>query len=393
MRRGAALNALWSVLVLPVAAHAADEQIVSGDVNAGVGYSNNPFAFGDNSTSSGFFQIGATPRFQLRSARSTFTLTGNVQYQRYFRRYSDSTNFGATADYQGTPAEHVTTHARLSYENAIIGSFDNQRIIIDPTQPVPPTNGGADIGLFGTRDRRRTFDAQGDASYAVTARDTITANAFFIDTRFKNFGALGDYDGYGGTLGYSRQLSGVTRVGVQGSGSLYDYKSLRGQTKVYSVQATLNTKISKYWTLDGALGASFTNSDLGGTSSSLSGNINLCRVGERTTTCLAASRAVLPSGFAGTQNQTNLALNWSTRLTEHDSISANVAYTYSGRDRFFPNNDDKYLSLSAEYDRQITRRLRATFTPFYRDVFGGSFHRNKDFGGQIGLAYHFGETR
>lgn len=382
-----------SLLAVPVAAHADDDVRLSAQASATTGYSNNPFSETTGNTGSGFAQVEVQPRITYQTNRNVFTLDGLVQYQQYFRRYDSSEDYQVRLDYRGTPSEHVATHLNLGYDNSVIGGFDSfSTSVADPSVPQTPIVSGTDIALFGTRDRRQTLSANGDIAVALSALDNVNASAFVIDTRYRDSGALNDYDGYGGSLGYARQVSEHVQLGLRGSAARYDYKGLLSDSNVYSGQVTLAMALSERWKLDGALGVSFVDtSDTGGAKASVSGNLNLCHTGDRATLCLTARRAVLPTGLTGTQEETSAGGSYRYRVTEHGTLSFAADYTNNGSNQLVLASE--YLRGSVTFEQALTKRLRLIATSYYREIFGGAANQASDFGGQIGFAVNIGDHR
>lgn len=408
------------------------ETRLSADVSSSLGYSNNPFATTGSNTGAGFVQVDIRPQLRFLRERSVLTLNVDANVQQYFSRYTRSDNYSAGVDYAFVPSEHIRAHLNASAASSLIGStndLSNRFVtvnpigstpgtgsIADPVNPLPidtlPVNNGTDIGLFGIGARRRSLNAGGDVTATLSARDVATASAFIIDSRYSNtqatgggFNALGDYTGYGGSVGYSRQLNAYVQAGLQGTASRYDYSTVGGDTTVYSVQATTTARINEYWTLDGALGISFINREIGGAQTALSGRLAFCRRGIRSVYCLTANRAVLPTGTLGTQISTSAGGSYSYRLTERSNIHASADYSKNSTPGngigtgigVIPGNGllfgNEYLRTSVGYDRQIRQRLRLITSANYRKIFGGNSKRPSDFGGMVGVAVRLGDIR
>ena len=334
---------------LPGVAYAQSDIELAADVAGNIGYSTNPFTEIGDDTGSGVADIQVRPRATLRSERSVIVLSGSAQYQKYFRRYNDAQNYQAALDYSGTPSEHLTTHLGVTYDNSILGSNRGFVGPFDPTLPETPTVIGSDLALFGTRDRRSTIGVNGDLSFVLSPRDTITPSAYFVRSRYRRF-SQGNYDGYGGTLAYSRQISERLQLGLQGSASKYDYQGLAGDSTVYTVRGTGSYTFSPRWKVNGAVGVSLT--------------------------------------------ETSVGVNYSNRVSERGRIFASAAYSKNGNNNpllLFGGNE--YISATVGYERSINERLRMTANTRYRDVFGFGGNRGADYGGQVGVTYKIGDNR
>lgn len=425
MRAHRFLAACAATLATPALAQTTETRL-SADVSSTLGYSNNPFAVTGSDTGAGFVSVDIRPQLRVLREKGVLTVTADANVQQYFNRYTRSDNYSGGLDYSFVPAEHIQAHLNASIQSSLIGS-NNDFIntfptatqttptvgtgtgigtgIVDPINALP-NNTGTDIALFGIGARRRSINGGGDVTATLSARDVVTASAFIVDSRFSNTGAtgsaattIGDYTGYGGTIGYSRQLNSRVQAGLQGSGSRYDYTTVGGDTNVYSIQATTTARINEYWTLNGALGISFIDRQVGGNTTALSGSASLCRRGVRVNYCLNANRSVLPTGVIGTQISTTVGGSYAYRVTEFSNITASADYSRNSVPRGTTgtiNNfgfGNEYARVAVGYDRQLRQRLRFISSVNYRKVFGGFTNRPSDFGGQIGLALRLGDIR
>ncbi|MBU3077183.1 hypothetical protein [Sphingomonas quercus] len=389
-------------VLLSTATQAADTRW-SAVATAGAGYSRNPFSTsGANYRGgSGFYSAAIAPTFDILTERTNVSLTGHASLQDYFKSYRESNSYGAGATITNQTTERLSLNARLSYDSSVIGS--SVADIID-TPIDEPVDAGQDVGLFGTSDRRQTYGANAGFAYALSARDSINGSGFYTASRYHTLGNLGNYDSYGGSLAYQRQVSARVKLGLQGSASYNDYQRSEaslggGLTKVYSPQATFDVQLSEIWTLNGAVGASFIKrgGDLSGsgTSTTFSGSITLCRRGQRHQECLNASRQVRPTGFAGTQNQTQIGLTSNYSLSERTRLNGSVSYTdLGGRGLGLAGGViDRVFATNVGLSHQLTERLSVTSGAFYRRFAGSSTNVRSDLGGRLGLSYTLGDRR
>lgn len=418
-----ALGAAATLIALPTAA-LAQEGRFSTDVSATAGYSNNPFTEGGGSTGSAVLSLDVLPRYQWLTARSTTTLSGAVSLQQYLKRYPLTDSYSGAIDYSLRASERVTGHASLNLSSSVLGAFNSYLPVAASTLPVGsapgvgtvPGDAGAvaptpipavtsfpaltDIGLFGSRSRRRLARLGGDISATLSARDSLTSSAFFEASRYSRTLLAGDYEGYGGSVGYSRRVSERFTLGVRASGSYYNYRRSDSDSRVVSLEGTFSGQLSELWTVDGALGASFVNSGSVGSTrrTSLSGNLNVCRRGELSLMCAQISRQVSPTGLVGSQYVTSAGLNWSKQLGPRENLSLSGYYSKIGDDRARllvggQRLQTEYVQGVVGYDRQLKERLRFVASANYRQLLDGGAGRAKDYGGQVGLSYRFGDTR
>lgn len=433
IRNSLVLGAAGVALTATVAG-AQTESRVGAEVSAGAGYSSNPFTATGGNTGSAVVTADIAPHYQLLTPHSTITATADANIQQYLSHYGHNISYSGALDYQGRLSQRLTAHARVELSSAVLGSYNSYGLFgsgvaglapigtsgtgVDAGTTAGTVPGGAttgaglqpviteplapytDVGLYGLRERRRSARASGDLGYALSARDSLSASGFVELTRYGNI-VGSDYDAYGGSLGYQRRLSTRLTLGVTGSASSYVYHSIYPDARTYSIQATASATLSDRWTADGALGVSFIDggNTAGSTSStSLSGNLNLCRRGAHSTMCLQAVRQASPTGIAGTQYANTVSANWNRQLDERQNVSLGATYSKVGGGQTLLTAgglplESEYVQATATYGRRLGQRLRLTASANYRDLLSGYNAHRADIGGQIGLTYSFGDRR
>lgn len=410
---------------LPTAALAQQEDRLSVDVIGSAGYLNNPFAIADGDTGSALASVDILPRYQILSENSAFTISGAATLQQYLRRYGRNDSYSAAVDYEVRPSERLRAHTRLDLSSAVVGANNTFLPGIIGAGQVIPAQGGpvgtgvpvtgpspiivplpgftpgfTDVGLFGLRNRRRLARLSSDGSLGVSVRDSLTFSAYGELTRYRDLPLFGDYEAYGASLGYTRRMSDRLTLGVRASASKFDYRQENSDSRVFPLEVTASARLSPIWTVDGALGVTFIDSDAAHSTSStsVSGNVNACRRGELSTMCLQASRQVSATGLVGSQYVTTAGLSWSRRLGERENVSLNASYSnVGGNDEVLVGNGQplqtEFAQATAGYDRQLSERLRFVASATYRQLLDGNDGRPKDFGGQVGLSYRLGDPR
>jgi hypothetical protein len=429
-------TALALAFALPAAAGAQTQSRVSADVSATAGYSNNPFTESGGNTGAAVVTVDVAPRYQLLTPRSTITVSADANIQQYLSHYGHNDSYAGAVDYQGRPSEHIAAHARIDLSSAVLGAFNSYLPLpstagFAPVAVAPATGTAAgvgttgagagtvagalvpitvgspllpytDVGLYGSRSRRRTGRASGDLGFTLSSRDTLSVAGYAEVTRYSDF-SLGNYEAFGGSLGYQRRLSDRLSAGLTGSAASYNYHGGFPDNQIYSIQATASAVLSDRWSADGALGVSFVNGGSLGrstNSTSLSGNLDLCRRGSRSSLCVQAARQVSPTGYAGSQYVTTAGLTWNRQLDERQSVSLGGSYSKVGGDPRLVTQElplagygfqSEYAQATAGYSRQLGQRLRLVASANYRELLDSDVHRPADFGGQIGLSYRFGD--
>ena len=428
MMRARFLLPTATALAFPTAALA--QQTSTGvDITGSAGYSNNPFAQSGGNANSGFVSLDVTPHVDVQSERSSVSLSGLVHVEAYTSRYPVTDSYRASLDGRGRPSERLTVFGHVDLGSQVLGSDDQFALgsasgltaanggfgigsggVTNPgTDPSPGGLGASaglspavtsgalfnDIGLLGSRDRRRSIYAAAGGELTVSGRDALSLRSFVDLARYRRFGDRSNYDGVGGTLGYSRRVSAYVRAGLQGSASRYNYKSGQGSTDVFSGEGTLSGQLSRFWTIDGSLGVSIIDTALRGSrnSTSLSGSLQLCGRFARDTVCVVGSRQARASGFNGAQYVSTADLNWQHQLSARSNLALGGSYVQEGGITRLAGAQNQYLRVASTYNRQLTQRLRGLVSARYRRVFGGTTDQVNDYGGQIGFSYHLGAAR
>lgn len=396
-RMGRAMAAAIGLAALPAAAVAQTESRTAVEVIGSGGYSSNPFA--SNGGSAGFAELRVRPTLELRTERDTLNLAADAQIQQYFRRYSTRDNYNARMSYVRRESERLTLTGSASYLNAISGSAFSGLVVPEEISPEPPV-AATDLGLFGIDNRRQTVSAQVGAALRVSTVDQVNAYVNAIATDNNRPGLAVNYHGYGGGLGYARQVSETIRLGITGTVNQTEY-SRSASTTVYGVQGTFDARLNERWTLNGGLGLSRLESSnapalVGSIDSTTiaSGNATLCRRNPTGQFCLGASRAILPSSFGGARVQTTIDASYRARLSERASITARSAYTNVDGDNTTVFPALRYWANTLGYQHRLRERLALSATALYRTVDGGgAFRQRDDVGGTIGLAVTLGQAR
>lgn len=390
VRRNALL--FTTLLAFPEIAQATDNVAFSATASANAGYAKNPFLEVGSGTGSGYAQASIDPEVKFTNYLTTITVAGMDNYKQYFQHYGSTNDFGAYVDYAGAPSTRLKTNLKLSYDNSIIGQTGFTTSSLDTGLSSAPVTSGSDIALIGTRDRRQQLQASGGLVYTLSPHATLTTTAYYIHARYDKL-VTGDYDGFGDTTGWSRQVAERVQLGVQGSFAYYSYKAGFGHTSIYSPQATFSVGLTSYWKLDGALGASFVNNSISGNKTTFTGNIKACRTTPRSDFCVTALRAALPTGSGQIQNELLASAKYSYKITVLTSVSLNASYTENSGIETLVNGPSKYLRGSIGYDRRVTERVHLTVEARYANIYGTAVRRVGDYGVQAGVSVKIGKSQ
>ena len=213
------------------------------------------------------------------------------------------------------------------------------------------------------------------ATYRLSERSTLSGDANVRRSSYGN--SLFSSTQYGATLGYSRAISTVTQVGARVSAQYIDYDS-GGNASIYQPQITASSRLSPRWRIAGGLGLLLLRNDVFGrrdSSTGVSGDVNLCRDGERTDLCLTANSDAAPSAQGVATRRFGVGGNYLYRFNEDDSASVRVDYTRVTSNQLLGLSDRySYLNASGNYQRRFATRIFGGVTAGYRkslDAFGG----------------------
>lgn len=401
MRIKRATVAICCVLApLTSASLAAQNRTLSLDATVSAGVSSNPFLLSGDSESSAYLESVLAPQWELADERGSYLAGGFVRAVRYLNDYDDSWSIGAFLRGQRSLTPKWNVRAALELNSSIIGersSFGfaqpfapisgapagNPPLPLPGGSPAVPLSPGLvppdvftpDITLLGQRSRQTTYGSSLGASYRLSERSSLSADA---NVRRSSYGSsLFSSTEYGGTVGYSRALSPVTEVGARVSTQFIDYDA-GGNARIYQPQITASSRLTPRWRLAGGIGLLVLRNEVFGrrdSSTGLSADANLCRDGERTELCFAGNSGAAPSGQGVATRRFGVSGNYLYRLNETDSANFRADYSRVSSDQLLDFNDRfSYLNASADYQRRFAPQIFGGVTAGYRkslDAFGG----------------------
>jgi len=382
-----------AILFVPVAAQAQSVTRASVDVTLGGGYSNNPYGgvSGGGDTGAAYGQATIAPRVSMTTEHSLFTFDGSVDYKTYTSKFRDNDNYRAALGYQGQPNERLKTRARASYVNAFVGAYDQfDTGVIGEIPPAP------DVGLFGAASRRSDIDTSAGLTYQISERSSVSLDGRAGFVRYSQSSIANEYNDYGGTLSYSRQLKEHLSIGLMVGAAHTNYLKSTSDTDVYNAAVTLAAQLSPRWSIEANTGAARLETNGAPSRTAWTADASLCyKSGDRSDLCLRGARQFSPTGYSGTRIQTLASLSYSHRLTERDSITANASYSrVSGGSLIggpVVSANDWYWRADLGYTRRQTERLSLSARALYRKVHSVAAPRDDDYGGSLSLTYRFGD--
>jgi hypothetical protein len=382
-----------AALLLAGAAYA--DTRASAVVSADAGYGANPFF--DATTqghNSGTITVAAAPRVEFVGPTSNLNLNGRVEHSLFTTHYPDVTNWSLGAD--AGVALGPRAHLRLagSYASSVNTGLATQIQPIpplDPTNPLPDPTATENGGL-----RTKTLSGSASVDSQISLRDTVNVSASVAKVDYQGAGSSSSTT-YSASAGLSHVFNDRMSGGFSGTYSKSDYNQPTGGSfKTFSPALNMTLKLAPRTTLSVSGGATFDNdTNAAGVTTNtthFSGSASLCHAGPRSNLCASASRSVGATSFAGSSTITQVAVNYSYKLTTRSSFSLGGNYSQTKSTGAVALNDFSYIGSSATYTHQLRERLSLNVNARYTDPIkstGGSNRRQSFYGG-VGLSYRFG---
>ncbi len=217
-----------------------------------------------------------------------------------------------------------------------------------------------DVLTIGTHTRQVNGDI--NAGYQLDSKDLIQIGATAVRTTYSSANASA-YTQFGGTIGYLRNVSATTRIGVQGS-ALRVHSGQFDSSSSYSAGLVLTQQFGPRWTFQGGL-SGLVQSAFGGTFKTIGFNASMCGDYTRITVCALASRSSAASGIGGLRIDTQGGVRVNYKLGPRSSLDLSGTYDVSAaKDVALPTQ--RYIDAAMTYGRTITPRLSAGLSARYQ---------------------------
>jgi hypothetical protein len=378
------------------------------DLEAGLGFSSNPF-LQFNNHSSIFGRLSASGTHQWASERGVTAITGYVENTTYFRGgYGSKQIFDVGARTNQALSETVTMYGDLNFSGDFAGQLSNRLISgpalpppPDPNNPLPPpTTNYPD--LFGLSGRQYRVTGDLGTSIRTGLRGTVSLSIGAQHSWFTGASSDLNYTSIYGSGGYSSQVSERTSVGVTVFLQRQDYTH-GDWANIVNPVVTVSTKLSESLTATGAAGVMAINQQsLGDNRKSVTPSFSgsLCSRGTESQFCVQVARdaqSALSSSVLNGQREatinTSLTASYFRTLSRNDSIQASLtAVHYSSAESI---NGDKLTSSYASgvvgYDRHVGHRLFAGVEGGVRKLFQTGPDPKLDFNASVYVRYRLGD--
>jgi hypothetical protein len=394
--------------ILVGAAPAAADTTDMLDIEAGLGFSSNPF-LRIPSQSTAFGRLSLTGLHSIRSEKGTTTFRAYLENTSYVRDYGSKQIFDLNAHTDQAVSPTVTVYGDLDFSGDFAGQLSNRLIgvpsqppVVDPANPLPP--GTTNPDLFGLQGRQYRLSGNVGASIRSGERGTISLSGGAQHLFFTGRSSPDDYNIFFASGGYTTQLSERTSVG----GTLYlqrqDFKG-SSYSNIVNPTLTLHTQLRPSLTADAGVGVMIVNRHDNGDSSTYvtpSFSAGLCSNTKFSTWCAHISRdaaSALNSGISTSGGTTTIttsgSLTYFRRLGEKDTLQASLsASRYSSPSRLSTSSNNfstTYVSGVVGYDRKLGQRWATGVNGGVRKLFQDGPDPKLDLNASIYVRYRLGD--
>jgi hypothetical protein len=379
------------------------------DLEAGAGYSTNPFLSLGSHNGAAFGRISAHAVHTHITERTTTVISAFGQSAFYSRGTNSSQSFDLNGRHDAAVSEKLRlfVDGDVAYDRG--GQLDT-RIVSIPNVPllpgttVPPTLllPGSDFLTVTGRTFRASADAGGQL--ALGPRDFLDFSAGVNHNHFKSAGLNTRYTSIPVSIGYDRQLNERTTLGARVAGEFTDYSGdlVNGVHKfrLITPELTGRFRLSQQLTLSGDIGASFSAVDNGTRtrhSTGLAADASLCSTTERTQFCGRASVQQQAATSAGPARVLSAAVDYSQRLGADDTLQFSLsADQYSNPVLVLPVQSfghATYVRAAADYSKRLGNRLYGGLNVAARKVSQRGPDPDMDFSGAVFIRYRLGDVQ
>ncbi len=376
------------------------------DLNAGLGYSSNPFLdFRGNS--SAFGRISAYGQHAWESETGKTSLSAYLENTTYFKNYNSKQIFDLNAHTQQAVSPSVSIFGTVNFSGDFAGQLSN-RLYYVPSEP-PPVDSGNPLpppttnpDLIGLQGRQYRLTGEVGASIRAGPKGTFSLAAGAERLIFTGNNEPPDYNIFFGSFGYHHQVSERTAVG----GTVYlQRQDFAGSdySNVVNPVITLQSHLSETLTVDGAVGALVIERHNNGeskTTTTPSFSFGLCSRTSLSSFCGRISRdaqSALGAGIPNTSGQSAVTtegqLTYYRQLGRDDTIQTSLSATHYSTPNPIPGQsfNRTYVSAVVGYDHKFGRRFSAGVHLGARELYQPGPNPDVDLNGNLYLRYRIGQ--
>ncbi len=362
------------------------------DGSATTGIATDPFSIGGLNTQSALATIAVAPEITITEAKGNVRVAGRLARTAYARRYGPSDDFGASVAGNWRLSRVVKFGVSGSFTSAIVGTS-----ALDLVGQSAGAIGGAQIdgvALIGSRTRQTRYDVSTTVTYSPNSRERLTVTPFASATRLSGASAGRDYADYGASVTYDNQLTSRIQAATSLHLSRFECRGARpcSATTVRS-DAGGSIQFDAFWSLAARAGLSLTRSNENGQTrsrASFAGSADLCRKDSRRSYCLSVTRSDEPSVLGGVRTFEAIVAHSSFMLSPRNTLRIEASQSrVLARDIGIGETIDQ-SRVRVGFEKQFTRKLRASFDTGYLASSGTTFGRRSNFDLGLTLSYRFG---
>lgn len=370
------------------------------DASATAGFESNPFLIDLPDTGTASLRLSLLPTFTREGARGDVRVSARIEHIEYTASYDAVLNAGADFSSRLVLNERLEGNVELSFDSGVLATnFAG----LEPVDGVPGDPGvlpgGGDITLLGLDQRRTEYRAGGGLRFQLSPRDELAVSMSFRADRFEeqDLDDLQETDFLTGRVAYVRQVSSGLEIGVAVDASNIDFvdQSLNAISTI-SPQAIVSLALSPTWELAGSLGVAIVQSETDlseETSTTLSGDVSICRIGVRANLCFTGARQVVPLGIGGAGLQTTVGASYSFSLSEREMFSLSADYGNADEGFLAEDGETETINGLLSYQIQLAERVRLSAIARYTDLRTNFSPNVSNFQALIGLTVSMGRAR
>lgn len=372
------------------------------DLEAGVGYSSNPFLAIGAGTGRAYGRLSAHAVHNRWTERSTTSLSVYGENITYLGRYGSQLQGSVNAHHDVQMSELLKlfgdADASLDRSGQLGTRFISSAsplpndVVTTPGLPFDPN-----VNVFAA-GRTFRFSGQVGAQMTPSPRNSWTFRTGYSRSMFRNgVDDLTTADIFG-SVAYSRRLDERTTVGAIVTGRQSDYD---GPANVRSVtpQVTIHKNLSPRTTIDAAVGLSFVRFDSGTAvrnSTGLTASAAACHTGEKDQFCATFARDEQNSSIAGPAKSLSAGLSYGRQIDSRQSFQLSLsASRYSQQSQTFISplaiGRSNYVAANATYSTKLRSRLYAGVNASARKLYRDGADPKPDVGGSIFLRFRLGD--
>jgi hypothetical protein len=373
------------------------------DLEAGVGYSTNPFLSFYSGAGRAFARASFRAVHNRWTERTTTTLAAYGENIAYLGRYGSQQLFSLSAHYDRLVSQTVKLFGDLDGSldrNGQLGTRFISLPLIAPVGGVPtPSLPGASYLDVLANGPTYGLSGQGGAQVTSSPREVWTFRSGYSRTMFRGTALDRTYSDFFGSAAYDRKIDQRTTFGgiLTARQSLYDGP---GNVRVITPQVTVRKSLSPQTDFTAALGVSFARIDDGVTvhrSTGLAANGSLCHSGQSDRICASVSRDQQVSSIIGPVTSLGANVDYVRKIDANQSLQLTVGASRSSRPFTtliapLSTSRSDYVTAAGSYSRRLGNRWFTGVNVSYRKLYQAGPDPKADVGGSFFVRYRLGDV-